>query len=77
MLLTFSQAALTTDTVIAEYIQFDTELRDTFLKQNLTFSEIQSILDRKNFRSMWEKVFDLVVVGQVDLMEAIKMVGKD
>lgn len=73
----YCNGGYTQRTVIAEYIQFDTELRDTFLKQNLTFSEIQSILDRKNFRSMWEKVFDLVVVGQVDLMEAIKVVGKD
>lgn len=64
-------------TVIAEYILFDLALRDAFLKADLSFSEIAAILKKREFRSMWDKALDMVKVGETDLMEIIKKIGKD
>lgn len=60
---------------VAEYIIFDTELRDMLLTE-VKFSAIQKILAKKGFRSMWQKGLDLVAAGQTDLRELLRTVGK-
>ena len=64
-------------TVVAEYIPFDIELRDAFLKPNLRFSEIAKILEEKHFKSMWDKALDMVKTGKTDLNEVLNVIGKE
>lgn len=63
-------------TAIAEYITFNTDIRDALMSQN-TFAGIQAILKRNGFRTMWEKGMDMVENGYIELDELIRVVGKD
>lgn len=63
--------------VIPEYIVFDTKLRDHFIRGDITFKEIQAMLNESGFVSMWTKAFRLVVEGKTDLKEALTVVGKE
>lgn len=63
-------------TVVSEYIIFDTQLRDAFLDQNMKFADIEMLLKKKNFRSMWSKALEMMYKGRTDIMEALVIVGK-
>lgn len=63
-------------TVVSEYVILDDEMRDIFMKEDVSFSSISNVLKKKNFIPMWDKVFDLVLQGKVSLFEAIFKVGK-
>ncbi len=63
-------------TAIAEYVVFDNDIRDTLLL-NHTFKDIEDILQKHNFVSMWKKGFDLVLSGHISLSELISVVGKE
>lgn len=60
---------------VVEYVVFDMELRDLLL-QDVKFSDIDRILKKKNFRSMWQKGLDLVKTGQTSLLEVLDVIGK-
>lgn len=60
---------------VAEYIIFDLELRDMLLTE-VKFSAIKEILEKKGFRSMWQKGLDMVAAGETDLRELLRTVGK-
>ena len=60
---------------IAEYIKFNNELRDALLQQ-ASFSDINAILKKQNFRSMWKKGLRAVVQGQIELSELISVIGR-
>ena len=62
-------------TAIAEYVIFNTEIRDALLHQR-SFGEIQEVLRKNNFRSMWEKGIDMAMQGKIELDELIHVVGK-
>lgn len=62
-------------TAIAEYVIFNTEIRDALLHQR-SFGEIQEVLKKNNFRSMWEKGIDMAMQGKIELDELIHVVGK-
>ena len=62
-------------TAIAEYVIFNTEIRDALLHQR-SFGEIQEVLRKNKFRSMWEKGIDMVALGEIELDELIHVVGK-
>lgn len=61
---------------VAEYIIFDLELRDMLLSE-VKFSSIKKILEKKGFRSMWQKGLDMVAAGKTDLRELLRTVGKE
>lgn len=63
-------------TAVAEFIELDTELRDALLNQH-SFTEIQNVLRKRGFRTMWEKGLDMAVRGQIELDELIHVVGKE
>jgi len=63
-------------TAVAEYVVFDTDLRD-FLLDAVKFASIQSKLENRGFRSMWAKGLDLVREGVVDLDEVVTVIGKE
>ncbi len=61
---------------VLEYIPFDMELRDALLDPNIRFSMIKDLLNKHEFRSMWDKGMDLVACGATDLMEILHQIGK-
>lgn len=61
---------------VVEYVIFDTALRDAFMDDSIRFGKIQSILEERNFQSMWEKGLGLVERGETDLMEILRTIGK-
>lgn len=63
-------------TAIAEYVEFNMEIRDALLQQR-SFSQIENILRKYNFRNMWEKGLNLVECGEIELDELIHIVGKE
>lgn len=63
--------------VIPEYLIFNTVMRDTFLKANISFEEIEKILESMRFKTMWSKAFDLAILGETDLKEILTVVGKE
>lgn len=60
---------------IAEYVIFNTEIRDALLHQR-SFGEIQEVLRRNNFRSMWERGIEMAMQGKIEMDELIHVVGK-
>lgn len=62
-------------TAVAEYILFDDDLRDALLRLH-SFREIQDVLQRRGYRTMWEKGMELVMQGSVELNEIINVIGK-
>lgn len=62
-------------TAIAEYVIFNTEIRDALLHQR-SFGEIQEVLRKNKFRSMWEKGINMAAQGKIELDELIHVVGK-
>lgn len=60
---------------VVEYVVFDMELRDLFL-QDVRFADIERILKKKNFQSMWEKGLELVAAGETSLLEVLQVIGK-
>lgn len=63
--------------VIPEYLVFNTVMRDTFLKADISFEEIEKILESMRFKTMWSKAFELALDGQTDLKEILTVVGKE
>lgn len=63
--------------VIPEYIVFNTVMRDTFLRADISFQEIERILDSMQFKTMWSKAFSLALSGETDLNEVLTVVGKE
>lgn len=63
-------------TAVVEYIALNTEIRDTLLHQN-SFSNIQKILRKNGFKTMWEKGFELVKAGIISLEDLINTVGRE
>lgn len=63
--------------VIPEYLMFNTVMRDTFLKADISFKEIEKILESMRFKTMWSKAFALALQGQTDLKEILTVVGKE
>lgn len=61
---------------VLEYVTFDMELRDALLKDNVRFADIKSLLEKRNFKSMWEKGLELVAAGVTDLNEVLRYIGK-
>lgn len=62
-------------TAVAEYVVFDTELRDTLLNRR-SFGDIYNVLRKKGYRTMWEKGIEMAVNGRIELNELIHVVGK-
>ena len=63
-------------TAIAEFVEFNMEIRDALMNQK-SFSEVRAILEQNNFRTMWQKGFELVKRGEISLKELISVVGKE
>lgn len=63
-------------TAIAEYVVFDMELRDALLNLK-SFREIAEILHARGFYTMWQKALQKVKNGEIELQEAIQIIGKD
>ena len=63
--------------VIPEYIVFNTTMRDMFLRTNISFKEIETILENMQFKTMWSKAFALALNGKTDLNEILTVVGKE
>ena len=61
---------------IAEFLEFNMDIRDALLRQP-NFSQIKELLDRQGFRSMWQKGMDLVLRGEIELWELIRVLGKE
>jgi type II secretory ATPase GspE/PulE/Tfp pilus assembly ATPase PilB-like protein len=61
---------------VAEYVVFDMDLRDALMGQK-GFREIYTILQEHHFKSMWEKGFDMVKSGRVELNEIVRVIGKE
>ena len=60
---------------ILEYIIMTDELRDLFMDSNIKYTEIASILKHCKFKNMWQKTFNYIKNGKVDLGEAISTVS--
>ena len=60
---------------VLEYIVFNDELRDIFMEQQIKYSAINEVLKKYRFKSMWDKIFDYIKSGRIDLGEAIGSVG--
>ena len=60
---------------ILEYIIMTDELRDLFMDSNIKYTEIASILKHCKFKNMWQKTFNYIKDGKVDLGEAISTVS--
>ena len=60
---------------ILEYIIMTDALRDLFMESNIKYTEIANILKQCHFKTMWEKTFDYIKNGDVDLGEAISTVS--
>lgn len=63
-------------TAIAEYVVFNTQIRDALLHQK-SFADIQDTLKRFHYRSMWEKGLEMVKRQEIELSELIRVVGKE
>lgn len=63
-------------TAVDEYVVFDVELRDALLNQT-SFGQIENILKKHQFKSMWEKGLEMVRSGHVELKEVIRVIGKE
>ena len=63
-------------TAVAEYVIFDTALRDALLNQK-SFQEVATLLEEHGFSSMWDKGLYAVRNGWIELKELIQTVGKD
>lgn len=61
---------------VAEYVIFNNEIRDVLLHQQ-GFREIEEVLKKHDFKSMWDKGFAMVLSGQVELNEVIHVIGKE
>ena len=61
---------------IAEFLEFDRDIRDTLLRQP-NFSEIEELLKQHGFRSIWQKGMVLVTRGEIELWELIRVLGKE
>ena len=61
---------------IAEFLEFDRDIRDGLLRQP-NFSEIEELLKQHGFRSIWQKGMDLVIRGEIELWELIRVLGKE
>lgn len=60
---------------ILEYIIMTDTLRDLFMESNLKYTEIGNILKEYNFETMWDKTFNYIKEGKIDLGEAISTVS--
>ena len=67
---------ITGRTAIAEYVVFNTDIRDALLHQK-SFADIQSTLRRFGYKSMWEKGLEMVKHREIELSELIRVVGKE
>ncbi|MGL5258231.1 MAG: GspE/PulE family protein [Proteocatella sp.] len=61
---------------VDEYVIFDNELRDALLNQS-SFKQVENILKKRDFKSMWEKGVDMVASGRVDFKEIVRVIGKE
>lgn len=61
---------------IAEFLEFDRDIRDGLLRQP-NFSEIEELLKQHGFRSIWQKGMNLVIRGEIELWELIRVLGKE
>ena len=61
---------------IAEVLEFNMDIRDALLRPP-KFSEIQELLQRHGFRTIWQKGMDIVVRGEIELWELIRVLGKE
>lgn len=61
---------------VAEYVVFNNELRDALLDQR-SFKQVETILQKYNFKSMWEKGIDMVTSGRVEFKEVVRVIGKE
>ena len=63
-------------TAVAEYVVFDTELRDALYNQQ-SFREVTTILQDRNFKTMWDKGLFMAMNGWVEFKEVIQTIGRD
>ena len=61
---------------MAEYVIFDTALRDALLHQT-SFGEVETLLQKRGFQSMWDRALHQVSKGVFELKEVIQVIGKD
>ena len=62
--------------VIPEYIEFDDELRDDLMSSSGSFTATQKILQKRGFKSMWNRVFPFILSGRIELKEALMKIGR-
>ncbi|MBP2629486.1 MAG: type secretion system protein [Firmicutes bacterium] len=61
---------------VAEYVVFDMDIRDALLNQT-SFRQVEEVLRKHNFKSMWDKGVDMVRRGSTELKEIIRVIGKE
>ena len=62
--------------VVPEFIEFDDELRDALMNSAASFTATQKVLRERGFKSMWDRVFKSVLLGRIELKEALMKIGK-
>lgn len=61
---------------VDEYIVFNNELRDALLCQT-SFQQVEAVLKKHKFKSMWEKGLEMVASGRVEFKEIVHVIGKE